>query len=405
METNHMSAGESLELTAAPETSARRLRILQIVPTTEEEASGPAYSVPRLCAALGTAGHELKLASVSGVSLSEAISCTHYVAVREWSHVPVLKKLWRSGDLRRHLLLDAQWAEIVHSNGLWVMPSVYPALAARAAGKALVLSPRGTLNAVALKRGRWRKRIFWASLQGRAVRSAACLHATSEKEYHEIRNVGLRQPVAVVPNGIDIPPRLEKVRSARRTLLYLGRIHRIKGLDNLFRAWGEVQAEFPEWDLRVVGPDEGNHRADLERLIQAAALLRITFAGPRYGADKNHEYSAADAYVLPSFTENFGVSVAEALAQGVPVITTTGTPWSGLSEHGCGWIVPPTAAGIEGALREALCLDHSHLAVMGQRARAWMERDFSWERVAKAFEQTYRWILGDGVLPDFVKLD
>lgn len=400
-----MSTVESPQLARAGTASARRLRILQIVPTAEQEASGPSYSVPRLCAALGAAGHEPKLASVSGASLSDVISCAHYVAERQWSNVPILKNLWRSEGLRRQLLREAEWADIVHSNGLWVMPGVYPASAARAAGKPLVLSPRGTLSAVALNRRRWRKRIFWVALQKRAVRSAACLHATSEKEYREIRNAGLRQPIAIVPNGIDVPPRIEKVPAARRTLLYLGRIHPIKGIDNLLRAWAKVQTEFPDWELRLVGPDEGNYRTELERLIGASSLPRVTFVGPRYGRDKNQEYAAADTYVLPSLTENFGMSVAEALAHGVPVITTTGAPWSGVSEHGCGWVVSPTPAGIEGALQEALRLAPSCLAEMGQRGRAWMERDFSWEHVAEAFEQTYRWILGGGALPDLVKLD
>ena len=178
--------------------------------------------------------------------------------------------------------------------------------AARRASKPLVVSPRGTLSPVALQRSYWLKRAFWTLLQGRAVRSAACLHATSEQEYRDIRRFGLTQPVAVVANGVDIPP-LEAPRASGtglRTLLYLGRLHPIKGLENLLRAWQRLADRFPDWQLRLVGPAEAAYRADLESLASELDLKRITFAGPRYGADKHAEYAAADLYVLPSYTEN-----------------------------------------------------------------------------------------------------
>jgi glycosyltransferase involved in cell wall biosynthesis len=330
----------------------------------------------------------------------------HHLSPRRFKGVPVLQNLWLSADLRRLLIREATSADILHSHGLWLMPTVYPALAARWAAKPLVLSPRGTLSAVALARSRQVKRVFWTLLQGPAVRSAACLHATSEQEYKDIRDAGLRQPVAVVSNGIDIPAVTSAPKGGQfRTLLYLGRIHPIKGIDNLLRAWQRVAAEFPNWQLRLVGPDDAGHLAQIELLKNELALPRVVFAGPRYGAQKHAEYAESDLFILPSYTENFGVSVAEALAQGVPVVTTTGTPWEGVLAHGCGWWVSPTVTGLEGALCKALTLDRPSLADMGRIGRAWMERDYSWSRVARDFEQTYRWILSGGSPPAFIKLD
>jgi glycosyltransferase involved in cell wall biosynthesis len=385
---------------------AHQLRILQIVPTVEQEASGPSYAVPRLCAALSGVGNDLVLASVGGSWIPGDRPYVHYRAPRGFKGIPLLQDLWLSRELRRHLMHDAKWAEIVHSHGLWAMPNVYPALAAHSAGKPFVVSPRGTLSSVALARTRRLKRVFWFLLQGPAVRSAACLHATSEQEYQDIRRAGLRQPVAVVPNGVDIPPRGFARKGERfRVLLYLGRIHPIKGIDNLLRAWQGVAIRFPDWQLRLVGPDDSGYLAQVLRMAEELALPRVVFAGPRYGAEKQAEYAQADLCILPSYSENFGMSVAEALAQGVPVITTSGTPWQSVREHGCGWFVPATVPEIESALREALACDRSCLAAMGRVGQDWMQRDFSWSHVAKDFEQTYRWILNGGSPPHFVRLD
>ena len=208
--------------------------------------------------------------------------------------------------------------------------------------------------------------MFWTTLQEAAVRSAACFHATSEQEYRDIRRAALRQPVAIVPNGIDMPTMSAKPKaSGLRTLLYLGRIHPIKGIDDLLRAWQRVASQFRDWQLRLVGPDNDGYRAQLERLSTELKLPRVMFAGPRYGADKQAEYAAADLYVLPSHTENFGMSAAEALARGVPIITTH---WHALAGSA-------GALAAAGASRQMLQVSkapsrkRSHSIV--QRLRAW----------------------------------
>lgn len=384
---------------------ARKLRIVHSVPTIQWEASGPSQSVPSLCAALARSGHDVELASVGGAWTRGNQPYRHFLAPRDFERWPILRELWFSSGLRRELASQAEAFDLVHSHSLWVMPNLYPALVARRSGKPLVVSPRGTLSAVALARSRWLKAAFWTVLQGPAVRSATCLHATSEQEYSDIRRAGLRQPVAIIPNGVDIPEAsAETASQGSRTLLYLGRLHPIKGLDNLLRAWQAVVRQFPEWNLRLVGPDEDGHRAELERLVSEFKIERVSFAGPRYGADKGVEYAAADLFVLPSHTENFGMSVAEALAHGIPVITTTGTPWSRVVEQCCGWYVSPDVSGLSQALGQALPLGRPALGAMGAAGRAWMQREFSWDRIARDFVQLYRWILEGGPPPASVRI-
>lgn len=285
------------------------------------------------------------------------------------------------------------------------MPNVYSASAARHARKPHVITLHGTLNPVALARSPVKKKVFWAALQGRAVREAALLHATSDEEYHHIRKLGLRQPVAVIPNGIDVPalPKRERAKGPRR-LLYLGRLHPIKGLEDLLQAWGRSAAPFEDWELRLVGPGEKAYVARLQRLASDLDLPRVSFAGPSYGADKSEEYRRADLYVLPSLTENFGMSVAEALAHGLPVITTRGTPWRGLEDQDCGWWIEGGADSMGQALGKALAMDRASLSAMGARGRQWMLRDYSWDSVALALERAYQWLLQGGAPPDVVHL-
>ncbi len=383
------------------------MRIIEIVPTLEQQASGPAASVSSLAASLAGIGNSVLLLSVGGVGLELQGQFRHQQFDKTWDKVPLAKHLWLSRGLNEALWAAAPTADVIHSNGLWVMPNVCPSWAAQAASTPLVLSPRGTLSPIALARSKWLKRFFWTFVQGPAVRQARCLHATSEQEYRDIREFGLRCPVAVIPNGIDlpVPPAVANPRRAIRRLLYLGRLHPIKGIDDLLKAWQRVQADFPDWEMRLVGPDEGGYQAQLERLASELSLERFAFVGPRFGVEKWAEYVGAHLYILPSKSESFGMSVAEAMAAGLPVITTTGTPWQDLDEREIGWCVSPNVGGIEIALRKALAQSSKNLVRMGDRARSWMQQDFSWPDIARSMEAIYRWLVEGGEPPRHVRLD
>ena len=377
------------------------MRIIQVVPHVGHAASGPSYSVPRLCQALGECGDSVFLLTLARGNNRKNQGFQHlsYPELRDFGIAasPAMKRALRSmvGNI-----------DIVHSHSLWLMPNVYPAWAADRARKTLVVSPRGTLSPVALARSYWRKRIFWWLLQRRAIHQAKLLHATSQQEYLDIRAAGLTQPVAIIPNGVDIPPNLPPrlAQDGQKTLLYLGRLHPIKGLDMLLRAWGRLEERFPDWELKLVGPGEADHVLALKRLAASLDLPRVTFAGPRYGAQRGAEYAAADLYVLPSFSENFGMSVAEALASGTPVLTTTGTPWKNLDQKNVGWCVAPEINAFTQALESGLATDPADLRAMGARGYQWMREDFSWSFVGLQMQAAYLWLLGRGPMPDCVRL-
>ena len=177
----------------------------------------------------------------------------------DYARVPVLGQLRYSSGLARGLRQAASGAQVIHNHGLWLMPNVQAGRIAAEAGKPLVVAPRGMLGPAALEFSRRKKLVFWHLLQGPVVRHSACIHATSEQEYQEIRAFGLKNPVAVIPNGIDLPvPPLSPLASdhRERTVLSLGRIHPKKGLDRLVRAWARLEVEYPGWRLRIIGPSE-----------------------------------------------------------------------------------------------------------------------------------------------------
>jgi glycosyltransferase involved in cell wall biosynthesis len=315
-------------------------------------------------------------------------------------------RLGRSPAMARVLVGEGGAVDLIHDHGLWMMPNIYAARAARAAGRPLVYSVHGMLAPWALNRSRLKKRVVGLLGQDSALRRATCLHATAPSEVGEIRAVGLRQPVAVIPYGIDVPDRLPpRAPGDRRTLLFLSRIHPKKGVEVLLRAWQRVQGRFPEWDLVVAGPDNEGHLAAMEGLAANLGLQRVSFPGPRYGADRDALMDRAEILVLPTFNENFGFVVAEALARGRPVVCTRAAPWAGLQEHRCGWWIETGVDALAACLDEALAADAGTLADMGARGREWVRRDLSWDRVGEMMAETYQWVLGRAGQPAWVETD
>lgn len=377
------------------------MKIIHVIDTIQKQASGPSYTVVSLCEALAKRGHDVELHVLAPAPDLGARGFTLHAHPR--GGFP--RRLGGSRAARRALFASARTADIVHTHGLWRMPHIYAASAAASASCGLVASPRGALSAWARAWHVWRKRIMWWTVQRRALRRADLFHATASREADEIRAAGLLAPIAVIPNGVDAPPDLpgRSPSTGPRRLLFLGRIHPIKGLDRLLEAWRAVQDAAPEWELHVVGFDEDGYTGRLQALAQQLGTRRVHFAGPVYGEEKEALLRSTDLFILPSHTENFSMAVAEALSRRVPVVATRGTPWEGLVEHGCGWWVEGDPSSLAACLREALALPSEDLAARGSRGREWMLRDLRWERIAERMESSYRWIRERGAKPPWIQ--
>jgi glycosyltransferase involved in cell wall biosynthesis len=375
----------------------RPKRAIHVVPSISNEASGPSYSVVRLCQSLIAHGEDITLATLDVPTVT---SPPPFLRTFRLGMGPL--RLGRSPPMKRWLASRSQShsVDLLHNHSLWMMPNVYPGLVAKRYGIPLVVSPRGTLSEWAIQSGSALKRAFWPLLQKPALAATSCFHATSPSEYEDIRRLGFRQPVAVIPNGIDVPDLPPKSFRTVRTLLFLGRIHRTKGLDVLLPAWQRVQDKFPAWHLRIVGPDDGGYLADIQRLSGELRLERIEFSGALYGPQKWLAYREADLFVLPTHSENFGMSIAESLAAGTPAIVSKGAPWAGLKVHQAGWWIDIGIEPLVACLGEVLNRIPESLSEVGVRGRAWMEADFSWAQIGRRMGETYYWLLNVGDKPD-----
>ena len=281
--------------------------------------------------------------------------------------------------------------DVIHDNGLWLAHNHQVADLARQSGAPRVVSTRGMLAPWAIRHKGWKKKLAWRLYQRRDLDRASALHATAEAEAKNLSALGLAGPIFTIPNGVELPdldPPKPSSDCGVRTAAFLGRLYPVKGLPMLVEAWARVRP--PGWRLVIAGPDEAGHRRVLENAVGAAGLGEaIMLIGPVTGSAKRVLLQEADLFVLPSYTESFGMAVGEALAHATPVLTTTAVPWPDLEARGCGWRAAPTVEAIAEALRVATRCDRATLRAMGAAGRAYVAESFGWDSVGAQFEALY----------------
>jgi len=290
--------------------------------------------------------------------------------------------------------------DIVHAHGLWDGALAAGARLAQRHGCPLVFSPHGMLAPWAFHHRWLKKQLPWRLWERSLIVKANLLQAMSQLETDSFRAHGLLNPVAIHPIGLDqrqVQPR-ESRTAGSRTCLFLSRLHPVKGLPLLLQAWARASPRGMR--LVVAGPGSNSYRAELERLANDLRITdSVSFREGAYGAEKWRLLADADLFVLPSLSENFGLVVAEALAAGLPVITTTAAPWEILEREKIGWHVAPAEATIAAALSAAAALPAAELTAMGTRAAAVANRDFQWPVIAAAMSAAYEWAIAGGPPP------
>ncbi|MFN6519070.1 MAG: glycosyltransferase [Nostoc sp. CreGUA01] len=314
------------------------------------------------------------------------------------------------------LELASKEVNLIHNHGLWMFPNLYARQAALKNHLPLVISPHGMLESWSLKRSVFKKQLAWLLYEQKNLKSATVFHATSAQEASSIRSLGFKQPIALIPIGIDINEFNEKAEKElltklfpelgdKKWLLFLSRLHPKKGIDNLLYVWQKIQAKFPDWHLIIAGPDLIGYQANLEQLVEQLNLgQRVTFTGMLSGQYKASAFSNADLFVLPTHSENFGIAIAESLAYSLPAITTKSTPWQDLETYSCGWWIEDNQQALMDILLDAMQLPESKRREMGLKGRNLIESKYSWNAIATDMASVYHWILGGGEVPDCVQL-
>ena len=380
------------------------MRAAHVTQSVSRYAGGLFESVRHLCHAIrDPGGVETTVLGLADARAVDDMAC--------WQPLPV-RACKVFGPQRFGFAPGLDWAlkevgpDITHLHGIWQYSSWAVLRWARRTGRPYLISPRGMLEPWALKRSSLRKKAIGRLFQTDCLRRASCFHATSSEEANSVRSAGGHAPIAVLPNGVHLPPELPPPRPTerRRRALFLSRIHPKKGLLDLVRAWAQVRPE--NWELLVVGPDEGGHLREVKEAARNCRLDgTIQFPGEVWGEAKTKLFASADLFVLPSYSENFGLVVAEALASAVPAITTRATPWRELETSRCGWWIDVGPEPLAAALKEAVALAPDNLRAMGRRGRKLVEANYSWEPIGRKMVVTYEWLLGMGERPEFVLVE
>ena len=368
------------------------MRIIHII-SSLKEVSGPTQSVTNLCNEQIKKNQNVTLVSADFKNATNPPNFSKTFALGVGP-----KKLGRSPSLFRWLKSQCQENEniILHNHSMWHILALYGSWVKKSSNVKLIQSPRNALADYSLKSGSRLKPLYWKLLQKNSLENVDCFHATSHAEYEDIRALGFRQPVAIIPNAVnvieDIKPK--KNISKIRILSYLGRIHPEKGLETLLLAWAEIFKAHQDWHLHLVGTGDKRYTAYLKKFAKKLGLERVRFLDPVTGASKWQTYSNSDLFVLPSPSENFGMVVAEALACSTPVVTTDGTPWKDLPIKGAGWCVNFGVEGLRLGLNEAMNKSSDELAQMGILGKKWISEEFSSNSVGHKMDQVYNWLLG-----------
>jgi len=300
--------------------------------------------------------------------------------------------------------------DILSVHGLWKYCSVASRRWHRRTRRAYIVHPEGMLESWALRNGRWKKLIAALLYENQHLGGAACLRALSEAEAQSMRAYGLRNPICVIPNGVDLSDRCESNAKAQsenqKTLLYLGRLHPKKNISNLIRAWNETfnaqRGSGERWVLAIAGWDQGGYE---NQLRQIAAGASVVFLGPRFGAAKSECYRSCDAFILPSLSEGLPMTVLEAWSYAKPVLMT---PECNLPEGfsaKAAMRIGPSSDEIAAGLRQLVEMSDDERAAMGQRGRVLVATKFSCPRIGEQMRTIYEWVLGSGAPPETIRLD
>lgn len=408
-------------------------------------AGGLFYSVRRLHQSISEEGVEVRVIGLRDRYSDE--DSTKWLPIAAETH----HQLWHWNPLRISPSARQkcwQWTDsrtVIHLHGLWTYLSKVCLDVSEAKDSPRVISPRGMLDPWALKNSFWKKQAVKVLFENRNLKGAACIHALSESEFESIRKLGLRNPVVVLPNGIDLAEYnvgeekcthmnerssvlgdlhvgkensdscdfftdLFPATEGRRILLYLGRLHPKKGLSNLLKAWAILKRKDSQaisgWLLVISGWDQSGHEAVLKKLSADLCLEdHVRFTGPQFNEAKTIAYQLADGFVLPSLSEGLPITVLEAWAHSKPVVMTAECNLPEGFAVGAALQIRASPEDIARGLGELIRMGDLERKGMGERGRNLIPKKFSWPGIAAKMKEVYEWVLGGGSAPEYVRIE
>lgn len=382
------------------------MKVLFVGASNSRSAGGLYYTMSSLTKNLLSSDIEVALLAANDKFSSEDIGIYGDVPLIPYtiSNVPLLSTLGYSRDI--HKLIEDYKPDIIHSQGLWMYHSAAVLrYKKRHPEVKVIVQPHGMLDPWAVRNSGWKKRIvgYWYEYEN--LRRADCIHALCQSEADAIRAFGLKNQIAIIPNGIDLPGcSLDEIiarrqnTGGRKTLLFVGRIHPKKGLRELIEAVAILKCRLPdlvnEWHVKIAGWDQLNHTAELKMLIDSKNLSDcITLVGPAFGDEKERLLTEASAFILPSFSEGLPMSVLEAWAYALPVVITPHCNLPEGSEADAALLCEPKPESIADSLISLFSMSANQRTEIGLKGRRLVERQFSWPHIADATIRLYKSLL------------
>jgi len=309
---------------------------------------------------------------------------------------------------------SVQNAEVVHFHGLWQGHGRRGTRAARLANVPYLVAAHGMAEPWALRHKALKKKVYTALVEGKNLRRASCLHALSRPEIEHLRAIAPRTPVALIPNGVDLSPFDDlPTRSVlerefpelvgKFVVLFFGRVHAKKGLDLLAQAMGTLKNDHPDLHVLLAGNDDGALSPFLAMAEAEGVSDRISVVGHVSGDRARQVWAAADAFILPSYSEGFSMAILEALACRLPSLITTACHFPELGQAEGGIVVEPTTEGVTAGLRGLLERSDEDRRQMARNGRNLVEARYTWDRQADRLASVYQWVAGGGPAPEAVE--
>lgn len=389
------------------------MKILTFLTNIDQTKGGPSRSVPMFVRGLALEGIDVTLMVIKSEDMNlHALDGTS-------AKVHLLPADYSKSDLES--FVNSERFDVIHGQCIWEPLFHQMRLVADKYHIPFILTPRGTLEPWSLKQSKWKKRVARWLYQDNDLKRCACIYATAEMEAQHIRDLGFNNPICIIPNGIETEgyPCRKDVSMVIKQILFLSRIHPKKGIEILIDAFSRLHQDYPDWTVKIVGNGEDDYRKVLNEKVAKLGLAEdVKILAPVFGEDKMKVYQESSVFCLPSYSENFGMVIAEAMSCGVPAITTNCTPWQLLNgdkatmganldvlgeNKRTGWCIDLSVENLVTALREAMMMNPEELYDMGQRGSKLVNENFNYRSVAKKNKMLYEWIVRGEEEPDFIR--
>ena len=391
------------------------MKVLTFITSISLKGGGPSRSVPMLVKGLAEVGVGITLITYWSDDMN-----THALDGTS-AKLKVLRPDFSRSQMEEYIISEK--FDVIQLQSMWDLRYHIVAKIARKHRIPYIITPRGMLEPWSLSQKKWKKKLAMALYQMKDIKQSACVFTTAEMEALHVRDLGVDVPMAVIPNGIETdgyPCRISKDK-VKKQILFLSRIHIKKGIELLIDAFDRIitkNANMDDWTVAIVGNGEEEYIRELKRKVEGLNLRdKVKILAPVFGDAKVNLYQESSIFCLPSYSENFGMVIAEAMSCGVPCITTNGTPWQLLNgevstmganldilgkNRKTGWCIDLSVDNLEKALLEAMTMKTEALYEMGQKGNLLVQENFNYKSVARKVMQLYSWLLDGGQSPAFV---